>query len=96
MHLASLRRAKAIRTAIFFPRLHGENVSGEGQRFFLHWDSLLIWEFRIMHFIEQPVTLWGCGIFTEFLCFSQGDAQKGEPGERGPEVCMQLEYLPKM
>lgn len=59
---------------------------------FPNWAKLLI--FCIMHFIEQPVTLQGCGILTVF-CLSQGDAQKGEAGERGPGVCTQLECLPK-
>ena len=77
IHLASLQRAKAIWAAIFFPRLHGENVNGQGQRYFPHWFNILIWEIWIVNFIEQSLVLQGHGILTKFFLDTGWRSKRG-------------------
>ena len=96
IHLASLQRAMAIWAAIFFLRLHGEKVSQWSRSKILSplgWPiNLGILKSAYYWAITCSAGLWN---FDWIFFLSQGDAQKGEPGERGPGVCTWLKCLPK-
>lgn len=86
-HLALLQKAKPYLKCYFPLRLNGANVNSWSLRF-SNWvnplsrNSMFYW--AINHLLRN---------FDGVCCLLQGDAQKGETGERGPGVCAKLECV---
>lgn len=87
-HLALLQKAKPYLKCYFPLRLNGENVNSWSLRFCSNWVSSLsrnsTFYWAINHLLRN---------FDRVCCLLQGDAQKGETGERGPGVCVKLECV---
>lgn len=87
-HLALLQKAKPYLKCYFPLRLNGENVNSWSLRFCSNWVSSLsrnsTFYWAINHLLRN---------FDRVCCLLQGDAQKGETGERGPGVCAKLECV---